>query len=127
MALSSAPSSRLPFSLRTGATRPRMSSDESLQPWVARDDVILEAGPDGRTIGSVNAELADWRINAAVLASAPNLLEAVRASRDAIEEAGQHLPLDSRADLLALKAFGLCVDAILRSFGLYPPQPADDA
>ena len=102
-----------------------MSSDEPPQPWVVRDHAIVEAGPDGRTIASVNAELAEWRINAALLASAPKLLEAVRASRDAIEEAGRHLPLDSRADFLAVKAFGLCVDAILRSFGLYHPQPEE--
>ena len=103
-----------------------MSCDGS-ERWVARDDGIVEKGPGGKRIASVDAELADWRTTAALLAAAPELLKAVRAARDAIDEAGPHLPLNSKADLLAVKAFGVCIDAILKAEAVDAPRPDEEA
>ena len=92
--------------------------------WVVRDGIVVEADGGGM-ICSPSADLVHWRVNAALLAGAPQLLEAARAARDAIDEAGQHLPLDSTADTLASKAFGLLIDAILVAETVHSPQPGE--
>ena len=104
-----------------------MSRDESSEGWAASDDSIVEKGPGGKRIAGVDTEPAGWRTNAALLAAAPELLNAVWAARDAIDEAGRHLPLNSKADLLAVKAFRVCSDAILKAGAIDAPRPDDEA